>query len=152
LVPIVQEFPDIFQEVSGLPPKMEIEFKIELEKDARPIALPLRPMAPRERWKLEKQVAKLLQKGFICHSISEWGAPVVFAIKTDGSLRLCVDYRAFNNMTRKNRFPFRGLMIYSINCQRQSLFPVRLGNWISLIKGSGRKQNEDSIPHSIWII
>jgi len=54
---------------------------------------------------LEKQVAELLQKGFIRHSISKWGAPVVFATKANGSLRLCVDYRALNKMMRKNRYP-----------------------------------------------
>jgi len=103
-VPIVKEFLDIFEEVSDLPPKKEIEFRIELEKDPRHIALPLRPMAPRERRKLEKQVAELMQKGFIYHSISEWGAPVVFTTKADGSLRLCIDYRVLNKMTRKNRY------------------------------------------------
>jgi len=61
----------MFKEVFGLPPKREIEFKIELEEDAWPIALPLRLMAPRERQELEKQVAELLQKGFIHRSISE---------------------------------------------------------------------------------
>jgi len=105
LVPVVREYPDIFEEVSGLPPVREIEFKIELEKDARPIALPLRPMAPRERRELDKQVTELWQKKFIRRSISEWGAPVVFATKADGSLRLCVDYRALNKMTKKNRYP-----------------------------------------------
>ena len=59
-MPVVREYPDVFEEVSGLPPVREIEFKIELEKDARPIALPLRPMAPRERRELDKQVGELL--------------------------------------------------------------------------------------------
>jgi len=104
-VPIVKEFPDIFEEVSGLPPESESQFRIELEKDARPVALPLRPMASRERQELEKQVTELLQKRFIRHSISEWGALVVFSTKADGSLRLCVDYRALKKMTKKNRYP-----------------------------------------------
>jgi len=29
----------------------------------------------------------------------------VFATKADGSLRLCVDYKALNKMTKKNRYP-----------------------------------------------
>jgi len=62
-------------------------------------------MAPRERRKLEKQVAELLQKRFIYRSISEWGAPIVLSTKADGSLGLCVDYRALNKMTKKNRYP-----------------------------------------------
>jgi len=37
----------MFEEVSDLPPKREIEFKIEFKKDARPIVLSSRPMAPK---------------------------------------------------------------------------------------------------------
>ena len=40
---------------------------------------------------LSKQVKELLEKGFIRQSISEWGAPVVFSTKADGSLCLCID-------------------------------------------------------------
>lgn len=104
-IPIAKDFPDVFTEVFGLPLRQEIEFRIDLEKDARPVVVPLRHMAPKERRELDKQVSELLQKGFIRRSISEWGAPVVFATKADGSLRLCVDYRELNKLTRKNRYP-----------------------------------------------
>ena len=95
-VPIAMDFPDVFEEVTGLPPHREIEFRIDLVSGARPIVMPLRRMAPREQRELEVQVDDLLKKGFIRRSISEWRAPVVFAIKADGSLRLCVDYRELN--------------------------------------------------------
>ena len=62
-------------------------------------------MAPRERRELNKHVKELLEKGFIRRSISEWGAPVVFATKADGSPRLCVDYRELNKVTIKNKYP-----------------------------------------------
>ena len=52
--------------------------------NAKPVALPVRHMAPRERRELSKQVGELLEKGFIRQSISEWGARVVFATKADG--------------------------------------------------------------------
>ena len=104
-VPVVCEFCDVFKEVSVLPSHREIEFRIDLEKDAKTVVLPLRHMAPRERRELEAQVAELLRRGFIRRSISEWGAPVVFATKADGSLRLCVDYRELNKLTRKNKYP-----------------------------------------------
>src|SRR5690606_31207438 len=38
-------------------------------------------------------------------SSSPAGAPILFVKKKDGSLRLCVDYRAFNEGTTKNRYP-----------------------------------------------
>lgn len=34
-----------------------------------------------------------------------YGAPVLFQRKQDGSLRLCVDYRALNKVTVKNKYP-----------------------------------------------
>ncbi|PZP12942.1 MAG: hypothetical protein DI611_15630, partial [Brachybacterium faecium] len=104
-VRVVREYPDVFEEVKGLPPKREIDFRIYLVDNAKPVSLPVRHMAPRERRELHKQVGELLEKGFIRRSISEWGAPVVFATKADGSLRLCVDYRELNKLTKKNRHP-----------------------------------------------
>ena len=104
-VRVVREYPDVFDEVRGLPPKREIDFRIYLVDNAKPVSLPVRHMAPRERRELSKQVNELLEKNFIRRSISEWGAPVVFATKADGSLRLCVDYRELNKLTKKNRHP-----------------------------------------------
>ena len=73
-VRIVHEYVDVFDEVRGLPPKHEIDFRIYLVDNAKPVFLPVRHMAPRERRELNKQVGELLEKGFIRHSISEWGA------------------------------------------------------------------------------
>ena len=46
-----------------------------------------------------------LDKGFNQPSTSPAGAPILFVKKKNGSLRLCVDYRALNNITIKNRYP-----------------------------------------------
>src|SRR4030081_1277061 len=54
---------------------------------------------------LRDHLEKELAKGFIRPSSSPAGAPVLFVKKKDGSLRLCVDYRAINRMTVKNRYP-----------------------------------------------
>ena len=54
--------------------------------------------------KLRKQLGELLRKGFIHVSVSPWGAPVLFAKKHDGSLRLCVDFRQLNRITIKNKY------------------------------------------------
>jgi hypothetical protein len=48
---------------------------------------------------------ELLDKGFICPSVSPWGAHVLFVKKKDGILRLCIDYRQLNKMTIKNKYP-----------------------------------------------
>ncbi|KAG6869752.1 hypothetical protein C0992_002113, partial [Termitomyces sp. T32_za158] len=51
---------------------------------------------------LKDHLDEMLGKGFIRPSISAAGAPVLFVKKKDGSLRLCVDYRGLNKVTKKN--------------------------------------------------
>jgi hypothetical protein len=36
--------------------------------------------------------------------VSPWGAPVLFMKKTDGTLRLCIDFRQLNKVTVKNKY------------------------------------------------
>ena len=69
-VRVVREYSDVFEEVKGLPPKQEIDFRIYLVDNAKPVILPVRHMAPRESKELSKQVKELLEKGFIWWSIS----------------------------------------------------------------------------------
>src|SRR5260370_22469402 len=37
--------------------------------------------------------------------MSPWGSPVLFVKKMDGSLQLCVDFRALSKATKKDRYP-----------------------------------------------
>ena len=105
-VPIVCEYPDVFpEELHGLPPDREIEFNIELIPGTQPISIPPYRMAPAELKELKGQLQDLLDKGFIRHSCSPWGAPVLFVKKKDGSFRLCIDYRQLNKVTVKNKYP-----------------------------------------------
>ena len=46
-----------------------------------------------------KQLDELLSKGFIEPCVSEWGSPVLFVRKPNGSLRMVCDYRALNAKT-----------------------------------------------------
>jgi hypothetical protein len=47
----------------------------------------------------------LLDKGYICPSISPWGCSVLFVEKKDKVMRLCVDYHLLNAVTIKNKYP-----------------------------------------------
>jgi len=46
-----------------------------------------------------------LDKEYIRPSASPWGSPVLFAKRTDGSMRVCIDYRSLNAVTVRNNYP-----------------------------------------------
>jgi len=102
---VVQNFPEVFQEVPGLPPEREIEFAIELLPQTAPISKAPYRMGLVELTELKTQLQELLDKGLIQPSVSPWGDPVLFVKKKDGSLRLCIDYRELNRVTVKNKYP-----------------------------------------------
>ena len=105
-VPVVNEYPDVFsEELPGMPPDRDIEFVIELIPGTSPIAKRPYRMAASELAELKKQLEELQRSGFIRPSSSPWGAPVLFVKKKEGSMRLCVDYRALNEVTIKNKYP-----------------------------------------------
>jgi hypothetical protein len=116
--PVVNEFPDVFpKELPGMPPDRDIEFVIELKPGTAPIyKTPFRMPTP-ELAELKEHIRELLEKRFIHLSSSPWGAPVIFVPKKDGTQRLCVEYRALNEVTVKNKYPCLGLMICSINSE-----------------------------------
>jgi hypothetical protein len=105
-VPVVNEFPNVFPEaLLGMPPDRDIEFVIELKPYTTPIYKTLYRMASLELAELKEHFKQLLEKGFIRPSSSPWGALVIFVLKNDGTQRLCMDYRALNEVTIKNKYP-----------------------------------------------
>jgi hypothetical protein len=78
---------------------------IELKHVTTPIYKTPYRMGTLELAELKEHIKELLEKGFIRPSSSPWGAPVIFVPKKDGTQRLCVDYRALNVVTIKNKYP-----------------------------------------------
>ena len=62
-------------------------------------------MAPPELKELRRQLKELLDTGFIQPSKAPYGASVLFQKKHDGSLWMCINYRALNKVTVKNKYP-----------------------------------------------
>jgi predicted aspartyl protease len=78
---------------------------IDLKPGTTPPFSKIYPMNLTEQKHLDEFLEENLQKGYIIPSKSPAGAPVFFVKKKDGSLRLCQDYRALNEITIKNRYP-----------------------------------------------
>ncbi|GJS80213.1 putative reverse transcriptase domain-containing protein [Tanacetum coccineum] len=91
---VVRDFSEVFpDDLSGLPPVQEIEFRIELILGATPVA-----------------------------NSSPWGASVLFGKKKDGSFRMCIDYRELNKLTVKNRYPLPRIDDLFDQLQRSQFF------------------------------
>ncbi|XP_015616785.1 transposon Tf2-1 polyprotein [Oryza sativa Japonica Group] len=105
-IPIVWDYPDVFpDDLPSMPPKRDIEFRIDLVLGTTPIHKRPYRMAANELAEVKRQVDDLLQKGYIRPSSSPWGAPVIFVEKKDHTQRMCVDYRVLNDVTIKNKYP-----------------------------------------------
>nr|GEV37281.1 putative reverse transcriptase domain, ribonuclease H-like domain, aspartic peptidase domain protein [Tanacetum cinerariifolium] len=102
-LPAVQEFHEVFPEdLSGIPPTRQVEFRIDLVPGFAPVARAPYRLAPSEMKELAEQLQELTDKGFIRPSSSPWGAPVLFVKKKDGSFWMCIDYIELNKLTVKN--------------------------------------------------
>ncbi|GJT14962.1 putative reverse transcriptase domain-containing protein [Tanacetum coccineum] len=105
-MPVICDFPKVFpDDLSGLPPPRQVEFRIDLIPRAAPIACAPYRLATSEMRELSVQLQELLKKGFILPSSSPWGAPELFVKKKYGSFRMCIDYRELNKLTVKNCYP-----------------------------------------------
>ena len=78
---------------------------IRLQDNVRPIALrPYRHSAA-DLSEIRRQVSELLRKGLIRPSKSPWAFPTTLAPKSDGTKRLCIDFRSINSVTVNEREP-----------------------------------------------
>jgi len=103
---IQAEFRDVFEAKPKCPPyRFDLSHTIRLQPGSAPTFHRPYRLSHVEKAEVEKQVAGLLQKGLIEPSASPYGAPVLFVVKKDGSLRMCIDYRALNKITARDRFP-----------------------------------------------
>ena len=81
-----------------------MDHKIELLHNAQPPAKAPYKMSTPKMNELRKQLMELVDVGYVRPSKAPYGAPVLFQRKHDGSLRLCIDYRALNKLTVKNKY------------------------------------------------
>lgn len=102
---------------------------------------------------LKIRLGDMLEKEFIKLSVSQWGAPLLFVEKKDGSSRLPVDYRHLNRVTIKNRYTFPriddmmdqlksatifsiiilGLGYYEIRVKKEDIHRLLLGLGIDIV-------------------
>ncbi|KNA12747.1 hypothetical protein SOVF_123130, partial [Spinacia oleracea] len=95
---------------------------IPLILDSKPIKQKLRRMKPDVSLKIQEEVSKQLEAGFIREAkYPEWIANVVPVPKKDGKVRMCVDYRDLNRASPKDGFPLPHIDILVDNTANHSL-------------------------------
>ena len=103
---LLEEFIDVMPPKlhKTLPPRRDVDYKIELVPGLKPHSKAPYRMPPMELAKMRKQLTELLDTGYIQPFKTLYSALVLFQKKQDGSLRMCVDYRALNKVTVKNKY------------------------------------------------
>jgi hypothetical protein len=100
---LIGEFSKVFQDPlpDGLPPMRKDVHSIPTEPGHPPPFWQMYRLSPLEYREFEKQITAFLKAGIL---ESPYGAHVLFVPKPNGrGLQLCVDYRALNAITIKNR-------------------------------------------------
>ena len=55
---------------------------------------------------VKQEIDKLLQVGFVFPvEESDWVSPIVISVKKNGKLRVCVDFKKLNAVTKKDHYP-----------------------------------------------
>jgi hypothetical protein len=102
---LLQSFEDVFQEPKGLPPSRECDHRIYLKPNTEPVAVHPYGYPQLQKNELETQCITMLNQGIIRASTSPFSAPILLVKKHNGTWRFCVDYRALNEATVKDKFP-----------------------------------------------
>ena len=105
VVALLKEFEAVFATSVGLPPIRGHEHQIQLKEGAQAICQRPYRYPFYHKNEIEKIVKELLSVGSIRHCCSPFASPVLPVWKADGSWRMCIDYKALNQETIKDKYP-----------------------------------------------
>lgn len=82
-----------------------LEHKIELIDDAQPFLQRSHLFSPALQEKINVELNEMLEKGIVSPSKSPVASPIVPVVKPNGDIRICLDSRKLNSITKKDQFP-----------------------------------------------
>ena len=89
----------------GLPLQQSHDHAIRLVPGSQPPNIRPYRYPCLQKNEIEKLVQELLDVGVIRSSVSSYSSPVILVGKKDGSWHMCVDFKALNKLTMKDKFP-----------------------------------------------
>ncbi|EYB80921.1 hypothetical protein Y032_0397g710 [Ancylostoma ceylanicum] len=109
--------------------EIDTENHMPIRQKERPV-----PMGTRKEFK--GLIKGLVEHGILEKSSSEWAFPVVLVRIKDGTIRLCVDYRQLNKVTKQDSYPLpfidmvlqslSGKKVFSTLDMASGYLPIRL--------------------------
>ena len=102
---VLDKYPEVFQDKLGC--LKGLKAQIHVDQDATPVFHKARSVPFALRAKVEKELDRLRAEGIIQPvQFADWAAPIVPVIKTDGSVRICGDYKVTVNKAAKiDKYP-----------------------------------------------
>ncbi|XP_071924803.1 uncharacterized protein [Coffea arabica] len=145
-VPVVRDFPDVFpEELKTLPPKRDVEFKIDLVPGTAPISKTPYRMAPAELKELKIQLQDLLEKGFVKESDSPWGAPRIFKKYLDQFVVVFIDDILIYSKTQEEHVKHLGIVLQILREHKLYAKFSKCEFWLAEISFLGHKVSKDGI-------
>nr|KYP31052.1 Retrovirus-related Pol polyprotein from transposon 17.6 [Cajanus cajan] len=105
LTNLLNYFDNVFQPPKGLPPVRPHDHHIPLLPNSTPVNIRPYHYPHSQKSIMTTLISNMLQEGIITPSTSPFSSPVILVKKKDGTWRFCVDYRALNAITVRDRFP-----------------------------------------------
>ena len=102
---MLQDRRQYFEEPTGMPKPGKPNFSITLKPGYKVPDQRTYRMSPAELEEVQRQLKIYLERGWVRPSQSEFGAPILFVRKKDGTLRMCIDYRQLNAISVPNKYP-----------------------------------------------
>ena len=99
---LIENHRELFSEQLG---KTSVTSHVIDTGDASPVRVPPRPIPFRYAETVHRQLNEMASNGIIRPSSSPWCAPAVYVPKSNGELRICVDFVQLNRVSKKNSYP-----------------------------------------------
>ena len=101
LIELLEKHKGIFHTGGKLPiVKVGVEHTMNIPSGAPPTVCRPRRLSQELADEVRDHIEKLIKEGVVRQSNSEWASPIVCARRSDGSLRLVIDYRLTNEKSR----------------------------------------------------
>lgn len=117
--------------------------------DNAPVASPPYRMSPSKKEILEKEINSMLELGIIEECESPWAASVILRPKQDGTVRICIDYRRLNAVTKTDSYPMPRIDEL-LHLAKKSLYistiDLRSGYWQVSVKPEDRDKTSFTTP------